>query len=123
MTIDGNKDTGSILCQTEQFNMNLKANKTYYLQLTNVSGSFDDSKRVSGEDAMICRVELKGYEESSVTAISLIDRVERDASEIYNKFTFTPTVDCVKFRLLIQAKKLMTFSNWTCSIVIAEEGV
>ena len=123
VTIDGSNDTGSILCQTEQFGMNLKANKTYYLQLTNVSGSFDDSKRVSQEDAMICRVELKGYEESSVTPISLINQVERDASGIYNKFTFTPTADCVKFRLLIQAKKLMTFSNWTCSIVIAEEGV
>lgn len=123
VTIDGSKDTGSILCQTEQFDMNLEANKTYYLQFTNVSGSFDDSERVSQSDGVICRVELKGYEESSITPIILIDQVERDASGIYNKFTFTPTVDCIKFRLLIQAKKLMTFSNWTCSIVIAEEGV
>ena len=123
VTIDGSKDTGSILCQTEQFDMNLEANKTYYLQFTNVSGSFDDSKRVSQSDGMICRVELKGYKESSNTPIILIDQVERDASGIYDKYTFTPKDDCVKFRLLIQAKKTMTFSNWTCSIVIAEEGV
>lgn len=122
VTIDGSNDTGSILGQTEEFDMNLKANKTYYLQFTNVSGSFDDSKRVSQNDGMICRVELKSYD-SSNTPIILINEVERDASGIYNKFTFTPKVDCIKFRLLIQAKKLTTFSNWTCSIVIAEEGV
>ena len=122
VTIDGSKDTGSVLCQTKEFNMNLKANKTYYLQFTNTSGSFDDSNRVSQNDGMICRVELKTYD-SSNTPIILIDNVERDASEIYDKYTFTPEVDCIKFRLLIQVKKLMTFSNWTCSIVIAEEGV
>ena len=122
VTIDGSKDTGSVLGQTEEFDMNLKANKTYYLQFTNVSGSFDDSKRVSENDGMICNVELKTYD-SSHTPIILIDNVERDASGIYDKYTFTPKVDCIKFRLLIQAKKLMAFSNWTCSIVIAEEGV
>lgn len=122
VTIDGSKDTGSVLGQTEEFDMNLKANKTYYLQFTNVSGSFDDSKRVSENDGMICNVELKTYD-SSHTPIILIDNVERDASGIYDKYTFTPKVDCIKFRLLFQAKKLMSFSNWTCSIVIAEEGV
>ena len=121
VTIDGSKDTGSVLGQTEEFDMNLKANKTYYLQFTNVSGSFDDSKRVSQNDGMIYNVQLKSYD-SSHTPRMLIDQVERDASGLYNKFTFTPEVDSIKCRLIIQAKKLMTFSNWTCSIVIAEEG-
>ena len=120
VTIDGGNDIGSVKGQTEQFDMNLEANKTYYLQFTNVSGSFDDSKRVSQFDGMICGVEFESYD-SSDAPIMLIDQVERDASGIYNKFTFTPKVDCIKFRLRIQAKKLVTFSNWTCSIVIAEE--
>lgn len=122
VTIDGSNDTGSILCQTHQFDMALEANKTYYLQLTNVSGSFDDSNRVSTDDGMICRVELKGYDIPSSPNI-LIDSVERDASGIYNKITFTPPIACKTGRLIIQAKKLVSYSNWTCSIVIAEEGV
>ena len=122
VTIDGRNDTQSIQCQTNQFDMALEANKTYYLKFTNVSGLFDDSKRVSQSDGMICMVALTGYD-SSGTAKTLIDWVEKDASGIYNKFTFTPAVACVTGRLTIQAKKLTSFSNWTCSIVIAEEGV
>ena len=122
VTIDGRNDTQSIQCQTNQFDMALEANKTYYLKFTNVSGLFDDSKRVSQSDGMICMVALTGYD-SSGTAKTLIDWVEKDASGIYNKFTFTPAVACATGRLTIQAKKLTSFSNWTCSIVIAEEGV
>ena len=119
VTIDGQNDTESIQCQTNQFTTALAANKTYYLQFTNTSGSFDDSNRVSQSDGEICMVALTGYD-SSGTSETLIDWVERDASGIYNKFTFTPNVDCIKGSLTIQAKKLMIFSNWTCSIVIAE---
>ena len=122
VTIDGSNDTASIQCQTKQFAMALEANKTYYLQFTDVNGSFDDSKRVSQSDGMICMVALTGYD-SSGAAKTLIDWAERNASGIYNKFTFTPSVACVTGRLTIQAKKLTSFSNWTCSIVIAEEGV
>ena len=122
VTINGSNDTGSIQCSTKQFAMTLEANKTYYLQLTNTGGSFDDSKRVSQNDGMICMVALTGYDSSNASK-TLINWVERDASGIYNKFTFTPTVACVKGSLTIQAKKLTSFSNWTCSIVIAEEGV
>ena len=122
VTIDGRNDTASIQCQTNQFDMALEANKAYYLQFTNVSGLFDDSKRVSQSDGMICMVALTVYD-SSGTSKNLIDWNERDARGIYEKFTFTPSVACVKGKLIIQAKKLTSFSNWTCSIVIAEEGV
>ena len=122
VTIDGRNDTKSIQCQTNQFAMALEANKTYYLKLTNVSGLFDDSKRVSQSDGMICMVALTVYD-SSGTSKNLINWDERDARGIYEKFTFTPSVACVKGKLIIQAKKLTSFSNWTCSIVIAEEGV
>ena len=122
VTINGSNSTASIQCQTDKFTTAFVANKTYYLQFTNTSGSFDDSNRVSQSDGMICMVALTGYD-SSDTPNTLIDWVERDASEIYNKFTFTPKVDCIKGCLTIQAKKLTSFSNWTCSIVIAEEGV
>ena len=122
VTIDGRNDTKSVQCQTNQFDMALEANKAYYLKLTNVSGLFDDSKRVSQSDGMICMVALTVYD-SSGTSKNLINWDERDASGIYEKFTFTPSSACVKGKLIIQAKKLTSFSNWTCSIVIAEEGV
>ena len=122
VTIDGRNDTASIQCQTNQFDMALEANKTYYLKFTNVSGLFDDSKRVSQSDGMICMVALTVYD-SSGTSKNLINWSERDARGIYDKFTFTPSSSCVKGKLIIQAKKLTSFSNWTCSIVIAEEGV
>ena len=122
VTIDGRNDTKSIQCQTNQFDMALEANKAYYLKLTNVSGLFDDSKRVSQSDGMICMVALTVYD-SSGKSKNLINWDERDASGIYEKFTFTPSSACVKGKLIIQAKKLTSFSNWTCSIVIAEEGV
>ena len=122
VTINGRNDTKSIQCQTNQFDMALEANKAYYLKLTNVSGLFDDSKRVSQSDGMICMVALTVYD-SSGTSKNLINWDERDASGIYEKFTFTPSSACVKGKLIIQAKKLTSFSNWTCSIVIAEEGV
>ena len=122
VTIDGRNDTKSIQCQTNQFAMALEANKTYYLKLTNVSGLFDDSKRVSQSDGMICMVALTVYD-SSGTSKNLINWDERDARGIYEKFTFTPSSACVTGKLIIQAKKLTSFSNWTCSIVIAEEGV
>ena len=122
VTIDGRNDTKSVQCQTNQFAMALEANKTYYLQFTNVSGLFDDSKRVSQSDGMICMVALTVYD-SSGTSKNLINWDERDARGIYEKFTFTPSSACVTGKLIIQAKKLTSFSNWTCSIVIAEEGV
>ena len=122
VTIDGRNDTKSVQCQTNQFDMALEANKAYYLKLTNISGLFDDSKRVSQSDGMICMVALTVYD-SSGTSKNLINWDERDARGIYEKFTFTPSSSCVKGKLIIQAKKLTSFSNWTCSIVIAEEGV
>ena len=122
VTIDGRNDTKSIQCQTNQFAMALEANKAYYLQFTNVSGLFDDSKRVSQSDGMICMVALTVYD-SSGNSKNLINWDERDANGIYEKFTFTPSSACVTGKLIIQAKKLTSFSNWTCSIVIAEEGV
>ena len=122
VTINGRNDTKSIQCQTNQFDMALEANKAYYLKFTNVSGLFDDSKRVSQSDGMICMVALTVYD-SSGKSKNLINWDERDARGIYEKFTFTPSVACVKGKLIIQAKKLTSFSNWTCSIVIAEEGV
>ena len=122
VTINGRNDTKSIQCQTKQFAMALEANKTYYLKLTNVSGLFDDSKRVSQSDGMIYMVALTVYD-SSGTSKNLINWDERDAHGIYEKFTFTPSSACVTGKLIIQAKKLVSFSNWTCSIVIAEEGV
>ena len=122
VTINGRNDTKSVQCQTKQFAMALEANKTYYLKLTNISGLFDDSKRISQSDGMICMVALTVYD-SSGTSKNLINWDERDAHGIYEKFTFTPSSACVTGKLIIQAKKLVSFSNWTCSIVIAEEGV
>ena len=121
MVIKGNNSSSSVWGETKQFNMTLEADKTYYLQFTNVSGSFDDSNRIPEVDDIITSVTLLGYD-SSDSLINLIDNVERDASEIYDKYIFTPKTTYTKYKVKVQAKRLMLFSSWTCSIVIAEEG-
>ena len=118
--VDGSNDSSSVWGWTNHFNMNLEANKTYYLQFTNLSGSFDDSKRISQSDGIINAVMLTGYDASGGST-NLINSVERTASEIYEKYTFTPTTTYSEYALSMQAKKLNVFTNWTCSIVIAEE--
>ncbi len=119
---NGSNDGASVWGWTNHFNMNLEANKTYYLQFTNVSGSFDDSKRVSQSDGIINAVMLTGYD-SAGGSTNLINSVERTASGIYEKYTFTPTTTYAEYSLSMQVKKLNVFTNWTCSIVIAEESV
>ncbi len=118
--VDGSNDSSSVWGWTNRFNMNLEANKTYYLQFTNLSGSFDDSKRISQSDGIVNAVMLTGYD-SSGGSTNLINSVERTASEIYEKYTFTPTTTYSEYALSMQVKKLNVFTNWTCSIVIAEE--
>lgn len=122
MVIKESNDSSSVWGATNEFNMTLEANKTYYLQFTNVSGSFDNSNRISEVDNIITSVTLLGYD-SPDSLINLIDNVERDASGIYDKYIFTPKTTYTKYKLKVQAKRLISFSNWTCSIVIAEEGV
>ena len=100
--------------------MDLEANKTYYLQLTNISGSFDDSKRVSDSDGVVTNVSLSAYN-SSGTETQLISQVERTANGIYEKYTFTPSVKYAQYSVSLQVKKYNSFNNWVCSIVIAEE--
>lgn len=117
---DGSNDISSVWGWTNHFNMNLEANKTYYLQFTNLSGSFDDSKRVSQSDGIVNAVTLSGYDTSG-NSTNLINSVERTASGVYEKYTFTPTTTYVEYSLSMQVKKLNVFTNWTCSIVIAEE--
>ena len=117
---DGSNDTASVWGWTNHFNMNLEVNKTYYLQFTNLSGSFDDSKRISQSDGIINAVMLTGYG-SSGSSTNLINSVERTASGVYEKYTFTPTTTYAEYSLSMQVKKLNVFTNWTCSIVIAEE--
>lgn len=119
---NGSNDTASVWGWTNHFNMNLEANKTYYLQFTNVSGSFDDSKRISQSDGIVNAVMFVGYD-SSGNSTNLINSVERTASGIYEKYTFTPTTTYAEYSLSMQVKKLNVFTNWTCSIVIAEESV
>lgn len=119
---NGSNDGASVWGWTNHFNMNLEANKTYYLQFTNVSGSFDDSKRISQSDGIVNAVSLTGYDASS-NSTNLINSVERTASGIYEKYTFTPTTTYSEYALSMQVKKLNVFTNWTCSIVIAEESV
>lgn len=119
---DGSNDNSSVWGWTNHFNMNLEANKTYYLQFTNLSGSFDDSKRISQSDGIVNAVMLSGYDESGGST-NLINSVERTASGIYEKYTFTPTTTYSEYALSMQVKKLNVFTNWTCSIVIAEESV
>ena len=119
---DGSNDSFSVWGWTNHFNMNLEANKTYYLQFTNLSGSFDDSKRISQSDGIVNAVMLTGYDASGGST-NLINSVERTASGIYEKYTFTPTTTYSEYHLSMQVKKLNVFTNWTCSIVIAEESV
>lgn len=119
---NGSNDGASVWGWTNHFNMNLEANKTYYLQFTNLSGSFDDSKRISQSDGIVNAVMLAGYDESGGST-NLINSVERTASGIYEKYTFTPTTTYSEYSLSMQVKKLNVFTNWTCSIVIAEESV
>lgn len=117
---DGSNDSSSVWGWTNHFNMNLEANKTYYLQFTNLSGSFDDSKRISQSDGIVNAVMLTGYDASGGFT-NLINSVERTASGIYEKYTFTPTTTYAEYSLSMQVKKYNVFDNWTCSIVIAEE--
>lgn len=119
--VDGSNDSSSVWGWTNRFTMNLEANKTYYLQFENVSGSFDDSSRISNSDGIINSVSLTGYD-SSDNSTNLIYSVERTADSIYEKYTFTPTQEYVSYVLSMQVKKYNTFDNWTCSITIAEES-
>lgn len=117
---DGSNNSSSVWGWTNHFNMNLEANKTYYLQFTNLSGSFDDSNRISQSDGIINAVMFTGYD-SSGSSTNLINSVERSASGIYEKYTFTPTTTYAEYSLSMQVKRYNVFNNWTCSIVIAEE--
>lgn len=118
--VNGSNDSSSVWGWTNKFTMNLEANKTYYLQLTNISGSFDDSKRVSESDGVVTNVSLSAYN-SAGTETQLISQVERPANGIYEKYTFTPTIEYAQYSVSLQVKKYNSFNNWTCSIVIAEE--
>lgn len=119
--VDGSNDSSSVWGWTNKFTMNLEANKTYYLQFENVSGSFDDSSRISNSDGIVTSVSLTGYD-SSDNATNLIYSVERPADEIYDKYIFTPTTEYATYSVSMQAKKYNVFNNWTCSITIAEES-
>lgn len=118
--VNGSNNSSSVWGWTNKFTMNLEANKTYYLQLTNISGSFDDSKRVSESDGVVTTVSLSAYD-SSGTETQLVSQVERPANDIYEKYTFTPTIEYAQYSVSLQVKKYNSFNNWTCSIVIAEE--
>ena len=118
--VNGSNNSSSVWGWTNKFTMNLEANKTYYLQLTNISGSFDDSKRVSESDGVVTTVSLSAYN-SAGTETQLISQVERPANGIYEKYTFTPTIEYAQYSVSLQVKKYNSFNNWTCSIVIAEE--
>ena len=121
VVVDGSNDSSSVWGWTNRFTMNLEANKTYYLQFENVSGSFDDSSRISNSDGIINSVSLTGYD-SSDNSTNLIYSVERTADEIYDKYIFTPTTEYATYYLSMQVKKYNVFNNWTCSITIAEES-
>ena len=121
VVVDGSNDSSSVWGWTNKFTMNLEANKTYYLQFENVSGSFDDSSRISNSDGIVTSVSLTGYD-SSDNATNLIYSVERPADEIYDKYIFTPTREYATYSVSMQVKKYNVFNNWTCSITIAEES-
>ena len=118
--VNGSNNSSSVWGWTNKFTMNLEANKTYYLQLTNISGSFDDSKRVNESDGIVTNVSLSAYNSSGVET-QLISQVERPANSIYEKYIFTPTIEYSQYSVSLQVKKYNSFNNWTCSIVIAEE--
>ena len=119
--VTGSNTSSSVWGETEQFDMDLEANKTYYLQFTHESGTMDDSNRIANSDGIVTSIFLIGYD-SSGKATNLINEVERDASGIYEKYTFTPTQEFVSYKLRLQTKKYISCNDWTLSIVIAEES-
>ena len=121
VTVTGSNTSTSVWGETEQFVMNLEPNKTYYLQFTHESGTMDDSDRITSSDGIVTSIILIGYGSSGSTT-NLINEVERDASGIYEKYTFTPTEEFVSYKLRLQTKKYITCSDWKLSIVIAEES-
>lgn len=118
--VDGSNSSVSVWCWTNKFNMNLEANKTYYLQFANVSGSFDDSQRIANSDGVVTNVSLSAFD-SSNNETQLVSQVERTASSVYDKYVFTPTQVHNEFRVSLQVKKLNVFDNWKCLITIAEK--
>lgn len=120
VTVNGSNDSASLWAWTNHFKMDLEANKTYYLQFTNTSGSFDDSKRVSDSDGIVTTVSISAFDSSGNENI-IVNQVERTADEVYNKYLFTPTDTYAEYSVSLQVKKYNVFDNWTCSIVIAEE--
>lgn len=118
--VDGSNDSASVWGWTNKFNMNLEANKTYYLQFTNVDGSFDDSQRIANNDGVVTNVSFSAFD-SSNNKTQLVSQVERTASDIYDKYVFTPTQVYNEFRISFQVKKLNVFDNWRCLVTIAEE--
>lgn len=118
--VNGSNDTKSVLGSTKQFAMNLEANKQYYLQFTEESGTMDDANRTAKSDGIVFSVWLTGYD-SSGNATDIISGIERDANGIFEKYIFTPTQQYVSYTLQFQIKKYVTCSNWTLSVVVAEE--
>jgi hypothetical protein len=118
--VNGSNDTKSVLGSTKQFAMNLEANKQYYLQFTEESGTMDDTNRTAKSDGIVFSVWLTGYD-SSGNATDIISGIERDANEIFEKYIFTPTQQYASYILQFQIKKYVTCSNWTLSVVVAEE--
>ena len=118
--VNGSNDTKSVLGSTKQFAMNLEANKQYYLQFTEESGTMDDANRIAKSDGIVSTVWLTGYD-SSGNATDIISGIERDANGIFEKYIFTPTQQYASYTLQFQIKKYVTCSNWTLSVVVAEE--
>ena len=118
--VNGSNDTKSVLGSTKQFAMNLEANKQYYLQFTEESGTMDDANRTAKSDGIVSTVWLTGYD-SSGSATDIISGIERDANGIFEKYIFTPTQQYASYTLQFQIKKYVTCSNWTLSVVVAEE--
>jgi hypothetical protein len=118
--VNGSNDTKSVLGSTKQFAMNLEANKQYYLQFTEESGTMDDANRIAKSDGIVFSVWLTGYD-SSGNATDIINGIERDANGIFEKYIFTPTQQYASYILQLQIKKYVTCSNWTLSVVVAEE--
>lgn len=117
-TINGTP-TSSMWGWTNHFTMPLESGKNYALKLTNASGMFDNSGRITaGSDNVVIKVLLYAYLQDN-TEVALVNKELTDTT-IYNAQQFLCGDTYKEYYFSIQAKSNVAFSNLVLDVSITE---
>lgn len=115
--------TASVWYWTKHFTMPIVKGRTYSLQLTELSGSADDTQRKENADEYIGKITLAGYTEDAPTTEDPIvssSGVEYTLESIFEPKIFVVEKDYITYSFSIQIKNYMICNNWTLGISITE---